>query len=135
MAPWVRDPHSGGVNIPPALRKETEQRLRAYAQKKYAGTYTTLGIRFRGPFCYVDAFKEPDPHEKPPAGFGESLEEYRQRLRETPTHLCRLRYCGRNEWSVAFYTYSHETYEPCVFQSGKFYGTPEEGFDVGAVYL
>jgi hypothetical protein len=26
-------------------------------------------------------------------------------------------------------------YEPCVFENGSFYGTPEEGLDVGAVYL
>ncbi len=36
---------------------------------------------------------------------------------------------------MAFYTYSHETYEPCTFGNGTFHGTPEEGFEVGAVYL
>jgi len=47
-----------------------------------------------------------------------------------------LRYFfGHGEWSVAFYTYSHERYEPTVFGSGQLLGTPEEGFDVGAVYL
>ena len=53
-----------------------------------------------------------------------------------PTHLCRLRYfSGHGEWSVAFYTYRHERYEPSFFASGEALGTPEEGFDVGAVYL
>jgi hypothetical protein len=46
-----------------------------------------------------------------------------------------LRYVGQDRWSVAFYTYSHNRYEPCVFDSGKMVGTPEEGLDVGAVYL
>jgi hypothetical protein len=36
---------------------------------------------------------------------------------------------------MAFYTYSNERYEPCTFPNGTFYGTPEEGFEVGAAYL
>ena len=51
-------------------------------------------------------------------------------------HLCRPRYFGDEDaWSLAFYTYSHERYEPCVFHNGSFYGTPEEAFEVGSVYL
>ena len=51
-------------------------------------------------------------------------------------HLCRLRYfAGHQRWSVAFYTYSHERYEPTMFPSGEPFGTPEEGFEVGAIYL
>ncbi|MDP2788891.1 MAG: hypothetical protein Q8O46_02455, partial [bacterium] len=66
----------------------------------------------------------------------ETKEKYLKRLSETPTHLCRLRYFGDDEeWSLAFYTYSNEKYEPCVFMNGSFYGTPEEGFDIGATYL
>jgi len=70
------------------------------------------------------------------SSLGETREHYLERLRSVPVHLCRLRYF-RNEdaWSVAFYTYSHERYEPCVFHSGDDHGTPEEAFDVGAVYL
>ena len=64
------------------------------------------------------------------------LREILERLRNTPTHLCRLRYFGdENAWSLAFYTYSHNRYEPSVFDNGTFHGTPEEAFDVGAVYL
>jgi hypothetical protein len=58
-----------------------------------------------------------------------------ERLRSTPTHLCRLRHFGPDRWSVAFFTYSNERYEPCFFQSGKPFGTPEEALDIGAVYL
>ena len=36
---------------------------------------------------------------------------------------------------MAFYTYSHEKYEPCVFHNGGWHGTPEEAFDTSAVYL
>lgn len=48
----------------------------------------------------------------------------------------RLRYFGDLEpWSLAFYTYSHERYEPSVFHDGSFQGTQEHAFDIGAVYL
>jgi hypothetical protein len=36
---------------------------------------------------------------------------------------------------LAFYTYSHERYEPCAFADGSFHGTLEDAFDIGAVYL
>jgi len=36
---------------------------------------------------------------------------------------------------LAFYTYSHEKYEESVFASGSFLGTPEEGLEIGAIYL
>ena len=59
-----------------------------------------------------------------------------ERLRNTPTHLCRLRYFGKeDEWSLAFFTYSNEKYSPCVFRSGSWFGTPEEAFEIGATYL
>jgi hypothetical protein len=135
MCPWVRDPHSGGANIPEALKSETKRRITAHAAKHYAGTYSRLDIRFRGSFCCIDAYEEPDPKGKPWSGSGETLTAYRERMRNTPTHLYRLRYCGQNQWSVAFFTYSIERYEPCVTANGSFYGTLEDGFDVGAVYL
>lgn len=36
---------------------------------------------------------------------------------------------------MAFYTDSHERYEPSVFNNGRWHGTPEEAFDTAAVYL
>ncbi|HEX9727558.1 MAG TPA: hypothetical protein VGA37_03515 [Gemmatimonadales bacterium] len=67
---------------------------------------------------------------------GETERQYYQRLRESPIHLCRLRYfAGRQRWTVAFYTYSHERYEAAVFPTGDFHGTPEDAFDLAAIYL
>ena len=43
--------------------------------------------------------------------------------------------CAVPDLSMAFYTYSHEKYEPCFFDSGSDHGTPEEAFEIGAVYL
>jgi hypothetical protein len=65
----------------------------------------------------------------------ETREQYIERLRNTPTHLCRLRHFDIYRWSVAFYTYSNEKYSSCVFPNGDWFGSPEEAFDIGAVYL
>lgn len=137
MRGWVYDPHSGGVKIPAAVRWRTERRIRAHAEARYAGKFTRLDIRFRGPLCYIDAYTEP---EKPSASLlralGETREQYMRRQRNVPLHLCRLRYFGNEDrWSMAFYTYSNEKYEPCVFINGSFQGTPEEAFETGAIYL
>ena len=137
MRTWVYDPHSGGVNIPPTVRERTEQRIRNYAETHYAGKFTRLGIRFRGALCYIDAYTEPpEPSPDRLHATGETREQFLERLRNSPLHHCRLRYFRNEEArSMAFYTYSHERYEPCAFDNGTFHGTPEEGFETAAVYL
>jgi hypothetical protein len=127
---WVFDPDSGGTPIPEPVRQRTEERLR-----RFAGRYTRLDVRFRGQFCYVDAYTEPEPPTAswPPPDWPETREAYLERLRATPTHLCRLRYFGDEEgWGFAFYTYSNERYELSVFPSGEFVGPPEEAFRAAA---
>jgi hypothetical protein len=137
VMPWVYDPHSGGVKIPPAVRQRTEKRILAYANQHYAGKFIRLGIRFHGTLCYIDAFVEPpEPTEALLRLRGETREQFLETMRNAPLHLCRLRYFGNEDrWSMAFYTYSHEKYEPCVFDTGKDHGTPEEAFETAAVYL
>jgi len=115
-----------------------ERDIREYAAVHFAGRYLRLDIRFRGQFCYVDAYVEPElPRRwRPPAGSLESREEVLERLRSEPVHLCRLRYFGGEQWGFAFYTYSHERYELSVFPSGEFLGAPVEAFATSArVYL
>jgi hypothetical protein len=133
--PWVRDPHSGGVKIPPKVQEATRARILAHAEKRYAGKYTRLDVRFKAALCYIDAYTEPDAHANTWKVTGETRHQFVERMRNTPTHLCRLRHFGPDRWSVAFFTYSHERYEPTFFASGEAIGTPEEGLDVGAVYL
>lgn len=112
---WVYDPHSGGTAIPPGVQEETRKRILAYAKKIALPERYTLEIRFRSQFCYIDAYE---------AGEAVSM------------HLCRLRYfSGRKEWSLAFYTYSGEKYEPCAFPSGETCGAPEEALEVVMVYF
>jgi hypothetical protein len=102
MRAWVYSPHSGGRPISPAVRLRTEERIRSYAEARYAGKFCRLDIRFRGALCYIDAWVD------------ETTE---------PLHLCRLRFFGNEEaWSLAFYTYSHERYEPTFFPNGAFQG-------------
>jgi hypothetical protein len=134
---WVLDPHSGGVKIPEAVRRRTEQRIQAYANTHYAGEFIRIEVRFRGAFCYIDAYIEPpDPSPKLLEITNETQEQYRDRMIGTPLHFCRLRYFGREEaWSVAFFTYSNERYEPSIFPDGTFFGTPEDAFEIGAMYL
>ena len=133
---WVYDPHSGGVKIPPAVRERTERRIRAYANARYAGKFTGLAIRFHGALCYIDAYVEP---QEPTAELlklrQQTREEYLEAQRNYPIHLCRLRHFTEERWSLAFFAYSSMRYEPSYFANGTFEGTPEEGFEVGAVYL
>jgi hypothetical protein len=73
----------------------------------------------------------------PPEDWGISPEQYYEDLRNSPTHLCRLRYFGDEErWGFAFFAYSSEKYELSVFPSGEFFGPPEDAFQVSAqLYL
>ena len=132
---WVFDPDSGGVKITESVKKRTEKRIRDYAETHFAGRYTRLDIRFRGQFCYVDAYTEPEPPGPnwPPADWPESREAYLERLRNTPVHLFRLRYFGDEEkWGFAFYSYANEKYELSVFPTGEFFGTPEVALQTAA---
>jgi hypothetical protein len=128
-------PGSGGIRIPETEKRRTEARICGYAAQHFAGCYARLDIHFRGQFCYIDAYVEPEPPapDWPPPGWPESREQYIERLRKTPVHLCRLRYFGHGDgWGFAFYTYSNECYELSIFPSGEFFGTPEDAFDTAA---
>ena len=133
---WVFDPHTGGSKIPEAVRLDTVARLEKHAAARFAGRYTRLGVRFRGPLCYIDAYTEAVvPSDALLENTRETREEFLERLNSTPTHLCRLRYFDKDRWSLAFYTYSNEKYTPCAFRNGTFFGTPEEALDIGGMYL
>lgn len=136
---WVFSPGSGGRPVSEAVKRRTEERLQHCAEQHFAGRYTRLEIRFRGQFCYIDAYTEPAPPgpDWPPPGWSETREEHLERLRATPFHLCRLRYFGdENRWGFAFYRYSNEKYELSVFPSGEFFGPPEDAFLLSAeLYL
>lgn len=90
---WVFDPHSGGAKISERTRLRIVARIETYAAKRYAGKYTRLDCRFRGPLCYVDAYIEPEePSKKLLKLTGETREQFLERIRSAPVHLCRLRH-------------------------------------------
>lgn len=130
---------AGGVPIPDAVKRRVEAQIRAVAEDAFAERYTKLDIRFREQFCYVDAYRDPEDTGPgwPPPDWHETREERLERLRNTPIHLCRLRYFGEdNRWGFAFYNTNTDKYEPATFPDGESVGTPEEAFRVSAaVYL
>jgi hypothetical protein len=134
---WVFDPDSGGKKILETIKRDIEKRIHAVANEQLSGRYKRLDIRFRGQFCYIDSYTEPQISENwPPPDWPETKEEYLERMRNTPVHLCRLRYFGDDQWGFAFYTYSNEKYELSVYPNGQFIGTPEEVFLTSAmIYL
>jgi hypothetical protein len=135
---WVFSPDTGGVKIPDSVKRDVQKRIEAVAAKRLKGKYTRLDIRFKAQFCYIDAYQEPPKLTKgwPPKDWPETREAYLERLRNTPTHLCRLRYFGDERWGWAFYTYSHEKYEFSYFPNGEAFGKPEEAFLTAAtIYL
>jgi len=115
MSPWYYNPQTGGTKIPQQMHDEIRLRILKHGKKLYPKDPSKLNIRIKGQFCYVDAH-EPESDQ--------------------PTHLCRLRYfSGKSEWSLAFYAYSSEKYEPCILTSGEWCGTVEEAFETGSIYL
>jgi hypothetical protein len=136
MRMWVYNPHTGGKSIPPDVKARTERRILDYANKHFAGKFIRIDVRFRGALCYIDAYTEPGVPPARVSPSGETRKQWIERLRNTPTHLCRIRYFGNEDrWSFAFYTYAHEKYEPSFLISGDDHGTPEEAFETSAQFL
>lgn len=133
---WVFDPDSGGMKIPGHVKDGIRRRIERVAEENYKGKYTRLDFRFKGQFCYIDAYTKPQLHEEePPEWFDGTVEEYIHNMENTPIHLCRLRYIGDDQWGFSFYTYSNEKYELTVFPNGSFIGKPEQAFLLSAMYL
>jgi hypothetical protein len=109
---WCIDPQSGGTKIPDSSQEIIVRQVDNYSSKQKWYPKFKLIIRFRNQFCYLDASE--DGGEPFPIG--------------------RLRYFQSNRWSLAFFTYSNERYEPCFMKNGE-YGTLEEAIDVCSTYL
>jgi hypothetical protein len=136
MSTWVYSPHTGGKSIPPGVRARTERRIVDYADKHYEGKFTRIDVRFRGALCYIDVYTEPDVPRGSPPPRGETRDHWLDRIRNTPLHLCRIRYFGNEDrWSFAGYTYAHEMYQPSFLITGEDHGTPEEAFATAAQFL
>lgn len=120
------------------IKPHIRQRIFTHAQKYYAGKYNRIDVRYRGVFCYIDAYTEPSvsPDYEPELFGGKSRDERIAELWDLPTYLCRLRFFGDEyKWTMASYSYGQMKYEPCYFDNGTWHGTPEEAFDSSAMYL
>ncbi len=135
---YAFDPQSGGRKIPDSIKPRVRDRILKHAEKHYAGKYNKIDVRFRNQFCYIDAYLEPNVPENfdPELYGGKSREERIEFMRNQPTYLCRIRFFGdKEEWSMAYYSYGKMNYDPCFFNDGSWFGTPEEAFDASAMYL
>jgi hypothetical protein len=130
---WVYSPHTGGKKIPPAVRVSSERRIREYAAKHYSAKFTRVDVRFHGALCHHDVYTEPDlPRGSAPPP-GETRAQWLERLRNTPWHLCRIRFFGdEDRWSYAWYNYNGEKYQPGFLMTGQDHCTPEEVFEAAA---
>jgi hypothetical protein len=108
--PWYYNPQSGGIKIPATEYEQLRRRVAAFAKDRSF----ELSVRIKGHFCYVDVTEA-----------GET----------TPSPLCRLRHFTKNSWSMAFYTWSHERYEPCLLLNGKWEGEIKEALTAATFLL
>lgn len=112
--PWVYDPHSGGTKVPTEQHETLRKQAEAFAKTRSWYSEYDIVLRFKNQFCYLDALNRKDKEQFP---------------------IGRLRHFNTRGWSLAFYTYSNERYEPCVFSSGKWEGTLEEAIEACEMYL
>jgi hypothetical protein len=112
--PWYYDPQSGGTKIPSKLYEKVRTQAESFERTRKWYPKSRLSLRFKGQFCYVDVLEQ-----------GETA----------PSPLVRLRYFRDNDWSMAFFTWSHERYEPCVLFNGKWQGTLEETIETCEPFL
>ena len=135
MKRWVFSPHSGGGTVPSAVQGRVRKRVLDHAARRGESVFAAVDVSFRGKFCYIDMFQEPAiPTKAVLTALRETKEHYLERLRSTPIHLCRLRHFAEDKWSLALYLYSHERYEPSVYLTGEYFGTPEEAIDLCATF-
>lgn len=115
MKVWTIDPQSGGIEIPKDMQLTIQERANLYERQCpwYATSGSRLVLRFKRQFCYLDMLETDG----------------------TTSPIGRLRYFGKDDWSLAFYTYSNERYQPCVYRNGKWFGTIEQAIDVCSAYL
>ena len=109
--PWYYDPHSGGIKIPPTKHWMISAKVEAYMKTRPWYPKITLRTRFRGQLCYVDSIED-----------------------GKPCPLARLRHFTMDSWSLGFFAYSNERYQPCLI-NGKDMGSIEDAIAECEIYL
>jgi hypothetical protein len=109
MAPWVYDPHRGGVKISERLQAELLSMVKEYSHNKAWDLSHQLVLRFKGQFCYMDTVEEKDKRQLP---------------------LCRLRHFSKECFSLSLFTYSHDCYEDACFSGGSKTGSVIDALEI-----
>lgn len=125
-------------SIPQVVRWEMPGRIYSYAKKHFKGKFTHIDLRFRGDFCYIDAYCDPAVRsEELPHSETREYRKFIKQHQDKVIPMCRLRYIGKSDhWEFDFFACSSEKYEPCVFRDGRHTGPPEEAFHLAAnIYL
>ena len=102
------NPQSGGTKIPSDLHSKIIHQVSVFEKARPWYPRLRLNIRFKSQFCYLDLIEKD----------------------ESISPLCRLRYFNNSEWSLGFFAWSSERYEPCVFQSGDWFGSIEDAIKI-----
>ena len=113
MSGWYFSPQTGGTKIPSEIHAKITAQANAYANTRPWSEKFQLQLRFKSQFCYLDILEKDG----------------------TISPIGRLRYFQPDRWSLAFYTYSSNRYQPCVFATGEWFGTIEKAIDVCEVYM
>jgi hypothetical protein len=102
------------AKYPDSTKASLEHRLHARARERWP-QITSLQIRHRGAFSYIDA----------------TLTD------ATTLKLCRLRYVGSaHHWQFAIYRASHDDYDESIFPTGLPIGTCQDALDTACgLYL
>lgn len=99
---WSISPHHDGDKIPIEMHQQILRQVEDFEKTRSWYPKFHINVRFKNQFCYLDSIGK-DNDVSP---------------------LCRLRYFKNYGWSMAFYMWSTERYQPCVFSGGDF-GTIE----------
>ena len=105
---WGLNPQSGGMKIPIDLHLKIIQQIKDFEKSRSWYPRLRLNIRFKTQFCYIDLVEKDD----------------------SISPLCRLRYFNNSGWSLGFFSWSSERYEPCIFKSGDWFGSIEDAIKI-----
>ena len=80
---WVFDPDIGGQAIPEAVKLEVKKRIERVADQRFKGFYIRLDIRYRGQFCYIDAYRDIHMRKgsRMPKDWPETRAQFQERMR------------------------------------------------------
>ena len=102
--PWARIVEERGSRI--WVRIGVEKRINDIAEQQLKEKFVRFDFSFKGQFCYIDAFTEPAVDENwDEKILQETREEHIERMRNSPLHLCRLRYFDKEKWGLPGYSF------------------------------